>query len=181
VAIISPPEQNVQLPTASVVLDASSSTDDDKIVSYKWELQKGPIEFLFSPKKNVNSTTLQIENLIPGNYTFKLTVEDADHAVNSTTANITVIKETDYPPTANAGQDIVIYLPQTEVTLNGNASTDDKKIVQWEWKATGDLNKAVDMQVSSIPISNIILSNTNLESEYIYMHFNVYRTRIHRT
>jgi hypothetical protein len=46
----------------------------------------------------------------------------------------------------------VIYLPQTEVTLNGNASTDDKKIVQWEWKATGDVKKAVDMQV--ILISN---------------------------
>ncbi|CAG7680973.1 unnamed protein product [Allacma fusca] len=150
-AKISPAEQTVQLPTASVVLDAVGSTDDQKIVSYKWELQKGPIEYTFNPTKTVNSTTLQVENLIPGNYTFKLTVEDAGHLTNSTTANITVIKETDYPPTAIAGKDVVIYLPTTEVTLNGNSSTDDKKIVSWEWKATGESNQAADMQDTHTP------------------------------
>lgn len=31
-------EQTIQLPTSSAVLDASLSTDDDKIISYKWEL-----------------------------------------------------------------------------------------------------------------------------------------------
>ncbi|ODN01086.1 hypothetical protein Ocin01_05592 [Orchesella cincta] len=151
VAVISPSDQEIHLPTTSAVLDASLSTDDDKIISYKWELQKGPIEYAFNPTKALNSTTLQVESLTPGNYTFKLTVEDSEHIKNSTTANITVIKETDYPPTANAGKDIVIYLPQTELTLNGNASTDDKKIVEWEWKATGDLNKAVDMQDTHTP------------------------------
>lgn len=94
---------------------------------------------------------MQVENLIPGNYTFKLIVEDSEHVINSTTANITVIKEPDYPPSANPGKDIVIYLPQTAVVLNGNASTDDKKIVDWEWKATGEQTKAIDMQDSHTP------------------------------
>lgn len=152
VAVISPTEQTIHLPTKSAILEASLSTDDDKIISYIWELQKGPVDYPSLPSKSLNSTTLQVENLIPGNYTFKLTVEDSEHIKNSTTANITVIKETDYPPTANAGKDIVIYLPQTELTLNGNASTDDKKVVEWEWKATGDLNRAVDMQVCIIKI-----------------------------
>lgn len=150
-AVISPSDQTIHLPTKSAVLDASLSTDDTKIISYQWELQKGPVDYFFNPTKAVNSTTLQVENLTPGNYTFKLTVEDGEHTKNSTTANITVIKETDYPPTANAGKDIVIYLPQTEVTLNGNASTDDKKIIEWEWKATGDLNRAADMQDTHTP------------------------------
>lgn len=79
---------------------------------------------------------------------FRLTVKDSDHASNSTTANITVLKVPDYPPVANAGQDMIIYLPHNSVTLNGSLSTDDKGIVSWEWtKAPSDQDKAVDMQV----------------------------------
>lgn len=137
-------------------LDGSSSTDDEKIVSYKWELQKGPIEYVFDQsKQSINLSTLQVKDLIPGSYVFKLTVEDSGHLTNFTLGNVTVMKQIDYPPTANAGnviaqlwllhkiviiitlflfQDVVIFLPQTEVVLNGNASSDDRKIVQWEWK-----------------------------------------------
>lgn len=79
---------------------------------------------------------------------FRLTIEDSDHATNSTTATITVLKVTDYPPEANAGQDIIIYLPHNNITLNGNLSTDDRGIASWEWtKSASDQNKAVDMQV----------------------------------
>lgn len=52
-----------------------------------------------------DSPTLILNDLkIPGNYTFKLTVTDTDKAVNSSTANITVLKVADYPPEANAGK-----------------------------------------------------------------------------
>ena len=44
-----------------------------------------------------------------------------------------VIEETDYPPTANAGEDKVVYLPINQVTLHGNQSSDDHGIVSWEW------------------------------------------------
>lgn len=77
-----------------------------------------------------------------------MTVEDSHHATNSTTANITVLKVTDYPPEANAGQDIIIYLPRNNLTLNGDLSTDDRGIAIWEWtKSPSDQDKAVDMQV----------------------------------
>lgn len=36
--------------------------------------------------------------------------------------------------TANAGEDISIALPDTKTTLNGNKSTDDIKIVSYNWK-----------------------------------------------
>lgn len=73
--------------------------------------------------------TLQLSDLTsPGNYTFKLTVEDTDHVSNSTTGNITVIKVTDYPPSAIAGEDVIIYLPHNNLTLNGNLSTDDRQV-----------------------------------------------------
>jgi len=80
---------------------------------------------------------------------------DAWNATDSTTANITVMRVPDYPPEANAGQDMVVYLPVKNVTLNGSLSTDDHGIVAWEWtKSSSDQNKAVDIQV--IKNKNII-------------------------
>lgn len=158
VAVISPSSQTVKLPNTGAVLDGSSSSDDDKIVSWHWELQQGPLGY--QPHLQ-DTSTLQLENLvIPGNYTFKLTVEDSHHATNSTTANITVLKVTDYPPEANAGQDIIMYLPHNSLTLSGNLSTDDRGIASWEWtKSPSDQDKAVDMQNTRTPY----LQLSNLE------------------
>ncbi|XP_057326947.1 dyslexia-associated protein KIAA0319-like protein [Microplitis mediator] len=157
IAIISPSSQIVKLPNTGAVLDGSSSTDDDNVISYHWELQQGPIGY---QPNLVDTPTLQLDNLIAGNYTFKLTVQDSDHVTNFTTANITVLKLIDYPPSANAGQDIIIYLPQNTITLNGNLSTDDHGIASWEWtKSPSDQNKAVDMQNTRTPY----LQLSNLE------------------
>lgn len=41
--IITPANQTIKLPNTGAVLDASSSTDDDHIVSWHWELQQGPL------------------------------------------------------------------------------------------------------------------------------------------
>lgn len=176
--VIAPSAQTIKLPNTVAVLDGSQSYDDDKIISWHWDLQSGPLNY--QPVLG-DLLTLQLKDLeIPGNYTFKLilskflflilkmyntfiyylksitlnqlsrlTVEDSDHATNSTTANITVVKVTDYPPEANAGQDAIVYLPANNTTLNGNMSTDDRGIVSWEWtKSRSDQDKAVDMQVS---------------------------------
>ncbi|XP_066597643.1 dyslexia-associated protein KIAA0319-like protein [Prorops nasuta] len=157
IAVISPVSQVVKLPNTGAVLDGSASKDDDKVISYHWELQQGPIGY---QPNLVDTPTLQLDNLIPGNYTFKLTVEDSYHKTNSTSANITVLKITDYPPSANAGQDIIVYLPQNTLTLNGNLSTDDRGIATWEWtKSPSDQNKAVDMQYTRTPY----LQLSNLE------------------
>ena len=106
-------------------------------------------------------------DLIEGNYTVKLTVTDADGATNFTNGTLKVLKETDYPPEANAGSAVVIYLPRNEWTLNGNQSTDDHGIVSWEWthladdsaKKSSDESKPVDMQDSRSPY----LKLSNLE------------------
>jgi hypothetical protein len=69
VAVISPSSQTVKLPNTGAVLDGSSSSDDDKIVSWHWELQQGPLGF--QPHLQ-DTSTLQLDNLVvPGNYTFK--------------------------------------------------------------------------------------------------------------
>ncbi|XP_026816295.1 dyslexia-associated protein KIAA0319-like protein isoform X1 [Rhopalosiphum maidis] len=158
-AVILPSSLVVKLPNTVAVLDGSSSRDDTGIVHWRWELQKGQLGY--RPHLPPDTPTLQLNDLqIPGNYTFKLTVMDAWNATDSTTANITVMRVPDYPPEANAGQDMVVYLPVKNVTLNGSLSTDDHGIVAWEWtKSSSDQNKAVDIQDTRTPYPRL----SNLE------------------
>ena len=67
VAIIKPENLQVKLPN-SAILDGSESTDDDKIVSYHWEEVSGPLR---DQKITDDAAILTLENLAPGNYTFK--------------------------------------------------------------------------------------------------------------
>lgn len=150
VIVITPANQTIKQPNAAAVIDASSSKDDDGIISWHWELQSGPLGY--SPDLK-DTPTLQLNDLTkPGNYSFKLTVIDTDHLSSTSVANITVLKFTDYPPEANAGEDKIIYLPKNNITLNGNLSTDDHAITTWEWtKSADDAQKAVDMQDTRTP------------------------------
>ena len=119
IAVIQPSNSTVQLPNKDTVLEGSFSKDDNnEIAKFKWELINFPIAYKDIPSSDPSLTsgqTLQLKNLIPGFYQVKLTVTDKDGASNSTIANVTVLKEIDYPPTANAGPDVVIHLPQNEV------------------------------------------------------------------
>ncbi|ESO82295.1 hypothetical protein LOTGIDRAFT_176294, partial [Lottia gigantea] len=130
----------------------TNSTDDDKIVKYHWEEVNGPLQ---EHSISGDSSMLKLQNLSPGNYTFKLTVTDSDGAVNSSQANVTVHKETDYPPKANAGSDVVIHLPVKSVILYGNASTDDKGIVSYEWTKTGDTDITNDVSGVRTPFLHL--------------------------
>ncbi|XP_001352876.3 dyslexia-associated protein KIAA0319 [Drosophila pseudoobscura] len=155
--IISPGKQIIRQPSTNAILDGSTSTDDDKITNWHWEVISGPIGYQPSlPEVN----TLQLDLTSPGNYTFKLTVTDSNNVTNSTTATIAVLKETDYAPVANAGDAVILYLPNNNVTLNGTASSDDHEIVAWEWtKDASDEAKAVDMQNTRTPYAQL----SNLE------------------
>ncbi|XP_051871969.1 dyslexia-associated protein KIAA0319-like isoform X2 [Pristis pectinata] len=144
VAIVSPEVQEVSLPTISTFIDGSRSTDDDRIVSYRWEEIKGPLR---EQKASGNTAILHLSNLVTGNYTFRLTVVDSDGVENSTTARVIVSKPMDYPPIANAGPNQVVTLPCNNITLNGNQSTDDHKIVSYEWSlGPNSKGKVVAMQ-----------------------------------
>ncbi|XP_046859670.1 dyslexia-associated protein KIAA0319-like protein isoform X3 [Xenia sp. Carnegie-2017] len=155
-ADISPKEQTITLPTNEVVLDGSKSSDDDRIVEYKWQELKGPLTEKNGKiiKSGVDSPVLQLKSLLPGVYTYKLTVTDSDGDTDSTTATVTVNEEKDYPPVARAGNDVVITLPENSVTLYGNGSTDDHGIKSYEWSKS-PLSPACDLQGSSGPILHV--------------------------
>ncbi|NXM87309.1 K319L protein, partial [Oenanthe oenanthe] len=163
VAIVSPPFQEISLPTVSTLIDGSKSTDDDKIISYHWEELKGPLR---EEKVSSDTAILTLTNLVPGNYTFSLTVVDSDGASNSTTANLTVKKAVDYPPVANAGPNQVITLPQNSITLYGNQSTDDHSIVSYEWLLSpNSKGKVMEMQGVRTPVLQL---SAMQEGDYTY-------------
>uniref|UniRef100_A0A803K4I0 KIAA0319 n=1 Tax=Xenopus tropicalis TaxID=8364 RepID=A0A803K4I0_XENTR len=144
VAIVSPKALEMSFPTTSAIIDGRQSTDDGKIATYLWEEIEGPGG---EPRNVGDSPVLHLTELITGNHTFRLTVTDNEGAINSTTAYITVSKPADYPPVANAGPDQVITLPQNAIILNGNMSSDDQKIVSYEWSLSpSSKGKVVAMQ-----------------------------------
>ncbi|XP_043848501.1 dyslexia-associated protein KIAA0319-like protein homolog isoform X4 [Dromiciops gliroides] len=163
VAVVSPQFQEISLPTTSTVIDGSKSTDDDKIVRYHWEELKGPLR---EEKVSEDTTILKLTNLVPGNYTFSLTVVDSFGASSSTTASLTVNKAVDYPPVANAGPNQVITLPQNSITLYGNQSTDDHGIASYEWSLSpSSKGKVVDMQGVRTPALQL---SAMQEGDYTY-------------
>ncbi|XP_029446630.1 dyslexia-associated protein KIAA0319 homolog [Rhinatrema bivittatum] len=144
VAVASPASQDISLPTISTFIDGSQSRDDDKIISYHWEEIKGPLR---EQKVSADFPVLHLSNLVPGNYTFRLTVIDSDGAADSTIASLTVVKPVDYPPIANAGPNQALALSQNYVTLNGNQSSDDHQIVSYEWSLSpNSKSTVVEMQ-----------------------------------
>ncbi|XP_054993469.1 dyslexia-associated protein KIAA0319-like protein homolog isoform X2 [Sorex araneus] len=163
VAIVSPQFQEIALPITSTVIDGSQSTDDDKIVQYHWEELKGPLR---EEKISGDTPILKLSKLVPGNYTFSLTVTDSNGATNSTTANLTVNKAVDYPPVANAGPIQVITLPQNSITLFGNQSTDDHGISSYEWSLSpSSKGKVVEMQGVRTPTLQL---SAMQEGDYTY-------------
>ncbi|XP_014909927.1 dyslexia-associated protein KIAA0319-like protein [Poecilia latipinna] len=150
VATVSPKDQEISLPISSTVIDGSQSTDDDKVVTWHWEEVKGPLR---EEKVSADTPILTLTNLVPGNYTFSLTVTDSDGATDSTQATLSVNKAKDYKPVANAGPNQAIQLPRNSITLYGNQSTDDHDNLSYEWSLSPESkDKVVEMQGVRTPI-----------------------------
>ncbi|WAR09890.1 CO6A3-like protein [Mya arenaria] len=122
----------IQLPVNSVRLDGRYSSDDVAVVQYMWKLTNGQPGVSF---EGDDSATPMVDNLEEGEYTFTLTVADALGQTDDDTVNV-YVKAQDFPPKANAGDDVTIQLPVDSVLLDGRKSSDDIAIVQYMWKLT---------------------------------------------
>ncbi|XP_050986410.1 dyslexia-associated protein KIAA0319 isoform X2 [Labeo rohita] len=130
-AIVLPERQDVLLQEGSIfIINGSQSVDDAGIVTYQWEKVDGPF---WKPEGPVDTPVLQLQNLSPGEYTFKLTVSDSDGLTDSSTATVRVSNPKDDPPRARAGTDRVVTLPVNHLTLWGNYSMDDHAITSYLW------------------------------------------------
>ncbi|MFM9909764.1 MAG: PKD domain-containing protein [Chitinophagaceae bacterium] len=126
---------SVSLPNPSIYLNGSDSRDPDgSITGYSWVKISGPGAITI-----INSTTAlpSVFGVQSGEYVFELTVTD-DKGINAkdqviVTVNAAVIGNN--KPVAKAGNDIVISIPASSVTLDGTSSADtDGTITGYSWK-----------------------------------------------
>ena len=72
---------------------------------------------------------------------------DSDGAPTVAFVDLKVVRERDYPPLANAGSDIVLKVPNSEVILDGSRSTDDKPGLKYRWKNLSEKKLGLDIEV----------------------------------
>ncbi|WP_265991489.1 putative Ig domain-containing protein [Larkinella insperata] len=81
-------DQTITLPTNSVTLDGSTSSDaNGSITAYSWTQQSGPALATLS---NNSAATLTASNLVAGTYVFRLTVTDNQNTTASDEVIVTV-------------------------------------------------------------------------------------------
>jgi hypothetical protein len=81
-------DQTITLPTNSVVLDGTGSTDSDgTIVSFSWAYVSGPTTPFIDDSE---TDTASVENLVAGIYVFRLTVTDDDGSTDTDDVTVTV-------------------------------------------------------------------------------------------
>jgi hypothetical protein len=128
------PDQTIVLPTNLVTLDGSASSDpNNNISSYLWTKIYGPTSYTIV---SAHSVQTQINNLELGNYLFELKVTDSNGLMDTDTLMILVQQAgTPHAPYAHAGQDQVVTLPGSTVTLDGIYSSDpDNNISTFLWQ-----------------------------------------------
>lgn len=119
-------------PSTSATLTGSASDPDGSIKSVAWTLQNGPNTPVLTGS---NTTTLFVQNLVTGIYTFRLTATDLENA--SAFSETTVeLKAGHLPPTVFAGNDTTLVLPDNFLTLGGMATPSEGFITTYEWTQT---------------------------------------------
>jgi hypothetical protein len=123
------PDMEFSLPTNSVTLSGTASDPDGSVSSTKWRKLTGPtgpvIQNSTWPVTNVNG-------FIAGIYTYEFRATDNNNAISRDTLKITVYAA-NQAPSADAGINQVITLPENSVALTGSGTDADGQITGYEW------------------------------------------------
>jgi alpha-tubulin suppressor-like RCC1 family protein len=151
----------ITLPTNSVTLDGTASSDPDgTIASYAWQQSTGPNSATIATPAG---STTNVTGLVAGTYTFSLTVTDNQGATNTAPVTVTVnpaVVQT--PPTVSAGSGQTITLPVSTVTLTGTATgTNGATISSTSWSQVSGPGTATIVSVGNlVTIVNALVQGT---------------------
>lgn len=106
----------VNLPADTATL-SGNATDDNGIISTVWTQESGNSTIIEDSAVLITELT----GLIAGDYVFRLTATDDDGATDTDTVTVRV----NNLPTADAGNSIYLKLPQTSVSITGQANDVD--------------------------------------------------------
>ena len=133
--------QNITLPTNSVSLSGSGTDPDGSIVGYRWTQLSGPTTASINSPSSASS---MVTGLVFGVYQFQLEVTDNSGGMATDVITVTVNSApVNTLPIAYAGADRTIYLPASDVVLDGTGSFDpDGTIVSYSWVKISGPNPA---------------------------------------
>jgi hypothetical protein len=121
-------EYSIILPLDSVTLTGSAIDSDGYVESYQWIQKSGPSEAMI---ESGSAAETWIKKLNSGIYTF--TLEATDNEGGKSSSDVIVQVSENQSPTVDAGEDIVIVLPENSVNLTANATDIDGQIVGFIW------------------------------------------------
>lgn len=124
---------NITLPTNTVTLSGTGNDADGTITSYQWAQISGPAQFTIVAAGQAQTS---VTDLVQGVYSFELTVTDNSGATGKDVVQVTVnaaAPPANQPPTANAGNDIVLTLPVNSTSLTGSGNDPDGTISSYLW------------------------------------------------
>jgi gliding motility-associated-like protein len=151
-------DKTITLPTNTANFTGSATDPDGTIVSYTWTQTAGPAITL----TNTSSPTLTVGDItVDGTYTFTITVVDnmgsSDFDDVNLIVNPAIIK---LPPTANAGSNQSITLPQSTINLTGSGSDPDGSITTYQWTlVSGPSATMANADTPTLSLSNLVEGN----------------------
>lgn len=126
-------DQVITLPTATTTLVGMGVDPEGGAVTFAWTKISGPTGGTITSS---TSATTGITALQQGTYAYQLTVTDNLGLTTSSFVQVLVnpaIPPANEPPTADAGPDTTITLPQTTAALYGSGTDTDGTIVSYAW------------------------------------------------
>ncbi|MDF2187500.1 T9SS type A sorting domain-containing protein [Paraflavitalea sp. CAU 1676] len=134
--------------SATITLNGSKSTDaDGKLVRYIWTKLSGPNAGTIATPVSTNGSSIVTGLTVAGTYQYELKVVDERCDWTMDTVNVVVSATppaNNKPPVPNAGVDITVMQPVTQVTLKGSATDADGSIASYSWiKVSGPANAQI--------------------------------------
>jgi len=131
--------QTITFPVNFATLSGADTAGTSPIVSTLWSLVNGPNPDSVHISPATSLTTL-VSNLVPGAYTFRLSVTDSLGLSSSGSTQVNVL-----PPVAakvNAGGNKNDTLPANTITLTGTVTAGSSRVVSTTWSQSAGPNTA---------------------------------------
>lgn len=123
-------DQRITYPQRAVKLLGSGKDPEGGALRYRWRKVRGPAgDKIHAP----GSAHTVVSGLKEGIYIYELHVTDDNNASHTDQMQVTVI-DPNRAPILDAGEDIVITLPENSATLHGSCSDSDGHCVRVGWQ-----------------------------------------------